>query len=288
MDSPDMSTFTSRFYYKGKLVFDSAHRIGAERSLAVDAPDTPVLRTVDGQPYIPGSSIKGAWRSYTEAVLRALQDRYNHGRFASDPLEQGTTPKWGLTDEKTRNIKQQFRDDGQTEEALDAHLREVSTWTGRLFGNAALSAKIFIKDAVIDPESWVRSEIRDGVGIDRDSGRAGDGLKYQFEVVPAGAKFTLEIIVENASPAELGLVIMGIKAFERREILLGGGKSRGLGWCHLESNNWEDCRYITKDNLLEHLLGEGNETGMVDKGEIDSWLAALRQEIENSKEADHA
>lgn len=289
MDSPDMSTFTSRFYYKGKLVFDSAHRIGAERSLAVDAPDTPVLRTVDGQPYIPGSSIKGAWRSYTEAVLRALQDRNNHGRFASDPIEQGTEPRWGLTDEKVRKIKQEHRrDKTKTEAALDARLRDESTWTGRVFGNAALSAKIFMKDAIIEPESWVRTEIRDGVGIDRDSGRAGDGLKYQFEVVPAGAKFTLEVVVENASPAELGLVVMGIKAFERREILLGGGKSRGLGWCHLESNNWKDCRYITKDNLLEHLLGEGNETEKVNKDVVDSWLAALRQEIENSKEVDHA
>ncbi len=69
----DMSAFSSRFHYRGQLVFDSAHRIGAEQSLAADAPNLPILRTVDGRPYIPGSSFKGAWRAYTESILRTLQ-----------------------------------------------------------------------------------------------------------------------------------------------------------------------------------------------------------------------
>jgi CRISPR-associated RAMP protein (TIGR02581 family) len=279
MDSPDMSRFTSRFHYRGRLVFDSAHRIGAERSLAVDAPDTPILRTIDGLPYIPGSSIKGAWRSYTEAVLRTLQESRGHGKFASDPLVQKGVPEYGLTDEKVRNIKTDFRDRSQDE--LDAYLRRESTWTERLFGNAALSSKALIKDAYIDRATWLRSEVRDGVAIDRDSGRAGDGLKYQFEVVPAGAAFPLEIVVENASPAELGLVVLGIRAFERGEILLGGAKSRGLGWCHLESDNWSNCRYVTAENLLDYLLGDSTGIGLVDEPVINGWISVLRESIEN-------
>jgi CRISPR-associated RAMP protein (TIGR02581 family) len=282
MDSPDMSRFTSRFHYRGRLVFDSAHRIGAERSLAVDAPDTPILRAVDGLPYIPGSSIKGAWRSYIEAVLRTLQEQREHGKFADDPLVQKGFPEYGLTDDKVKQIKDEF--ENRPQDKLDARLRHESTWTERLFGNVALASKILIKDAYIDRATWLRSEIRDGVAIDRDSGRAADGAKYQFEVVPAGAVFPLEVVVENASPAELGLVVMGIKAFERGDILLGGAKSRGLGWCHLESDNWSDCRYVTAENLLDYLLGDGTEIGLVDETMIGSWVSALRESIEKSIE----
>lgn len=59
MALPDMQRFTSRLHYRGRLVFTSAHRIGAERSLDVTAPDLPVLRTQDGRPYIPDPPSKG-------------------------------------------------------------------------------------------------------------------------------------------------------------------------------------------------------------------------------------
>ncbi len=280
MSSPDMSQFTSRFHFKGTLRFDSAHRIGAERSLAVDAPDTPILRTVDGRPYIPGSSIKGAWRSYTEAVLRTIQESQGHEKFANDPLEQKGHPEYGLTDEKEQTIKKELRAAGKTEDDVDKKLRDESTWVGRVFGNSALASKVLIKDAIIDADSWIRSEIRDGVGIDRDTGRAGHGLKYQFEVVPAGAQFPFELVVENASEAELGLVVMGLKAFERSDILLGGAKSRGLGWCHLDTNKWQACQYITAVNLLDYLLGDSSQVGHVSEETINDWLKALHKAIQ--------
>lgn len=290
MESPDFSRFVSRFHFKGLLIFDSAHRIGAERSLAVDTPDTPILRTVDGRPYIPGSSIKGAWRSYTEAVLRTLQEQQGHARFTNDPLAQGDKQDNGLTPQKMQDIKRDLAQEPQT--VIDARLRDASTWVERLFGNPGLASKVLIKDTVIEPGSWLRSEVRDGVGIDRDAGRAADTFKYQFEVTPAGARFPLEILVDNAAPAELGLVIMGLKAFERGDILLGGAKSRGLGWCHLDTLEWQETRYITADNLLDYLLSSSNEatqvTGQVTPNHINGWLGALRQAIQAAGEAHHA
>ena len=273
--SPDMSRFTGRFHYRGVLVFESAHRIGAERSLAVDAPDTPILRTVDGRPYLPGSSIKGAWRAYSEAIMRTIQAQQGHKLFANDPLVQGTTNAPGLTDEKIRQLKKTV-----DETKIDDELRMQSTWVERVFGNGALASKLLIKDAIIDPASWLRSEIRDGVGIDRDSGRAGHGLKYQFEVVPAGAKFPFEFIVENPSEMELGLVMLGVHAFERGDILLGGAKSRGLGWCRLESNGYQDCRYVGDENLLDYLLGDDADMGVVSAEMVQNWLKALKAAID--------
>jgi CRISPR-associated protein Csm3 len=285
----DMSAFHSRLRLRGQLRFDSAHRIGAERSLAVDAPDLPVLRTVDGRPYIPGSSFKGAWRAYTEAVLRALQAQPGvvDGNLAclavNKPAQRpNPDPDEGrcLTQAEVRSYKQDLKIDPP---ALDRLLREKSCWTCRIFGNSWLSSKVMVKDLMIHEESFLRTEIRDGVAIDRDSGRAAHGFKYRFEAVPVGAGFDLEILAENASPAELGVIALGLKAFERGDVLLGGAKSRGLGWCHLEPD-WEASQYVSADQLLDSLFGQlpprsleewtDGETGLV-----AGWIAAFQRSV---------
>jgi CRISPR-associated protein Csm3 len=271
VDSPDMSRFASRLHYHGRLVFDSAHRIGAERSMAVDAPDLPVLRTEDGRPYIPGSSFKGAWRSYTESVLRTIEAQVGATNLACIiTIEEERC----LPVKRVRELKSNSK---RTAAEIDSDIRQASCWACRVFGNLWLASKVLVKDLMIDESRFRRTELRDGVGIDRDSGRAGDGLKYQFEAVPVGAEFGLEILVENASPAELGVAMLGLKAFERGEVPLGGAKSRGLGWCHIEPA-WEKSRYVRPDNLLDYLLGAEQQAAVHD-GDAGQWLQAFRQAI---------
>lgn len=278
MIAPDMFTFTSRLHYHGKLVFTSAHRIGAERSLDVTAPDLPILQTVDGLPYIPGSSFKGAWRAYTEAILRTVQVQHNLGeKLACDPLTENSRC---LPQKHVSDIKNTYRDD---QKKLDETLRTDSCLICRVFGNGHLASKVLIKDLMIQPDSFYRTEIRDGVAIDRDSGRAADGMKYQFETVPAGAAFDLEILVENASSAELGVALMGLLAFQRGEVLLGGAKSRGLGWCELQPN-WEASEYVIPENLLAYALrSDMAATQGVAEATRTSWLKDLETAIREGK-----
>jgi CRISPR-associated RAMP protein (TIGR02581 family) len=278
MAIPDMLTFSSRLHYKGNLLFTTAHRIGAERSLDVTAPDLPVLRTADGRPYIPGSSFKGAWRAYTEAILRTVQAQAQLGeRLACDPLSHTDNC---LPQERVTEIKQRYQDD---QPRLDETLRAESCWTCRVFGNGHLAAKVLIKDLNVQPKTFYRTEVRDGVAIDRDSGRAADGMLYGVETVPAGAVFTLEIMIENASPAELGLAMLGLLAFQRGEILLGGAKSRGLGWCELHPL-WDQSDYVTPENLLAYALrpAETNPAGVADDI-YRSWLAAFETAVQNGE-----
>ena len=270
--SPDMSAFTSRLRLAGTLVFDSAHRIGAERSLAVDAPDLPILRTVDGRPYIPGSSLKGAWRAYTESVLRALEEKE---QVTADNLACLITTEPCLPDEKVKEIKQER---GLEKPEQDEALREASCWTCRVFGNTALASKVLIKDLMVREGTFFRTEERDGVAIDRDAGRAAPGQLYQYEVVPAGAAFELEVVVENGSRPELGLVMIGLRAFERGDVLVGGAKSRGLGWCRVEPA-WNDSYYVAPDNLLDYLLGDEEATALADDSAAGEWLKALRKAL---------
>jgi CRISPR-associated protein Csm3 len=271
---PDMHKFVSRLHYRGELHFESGHRIGAERTLDVDAADLPILTTVDGRPYIPGSSFKGAWRSYTEAVLRTLQANGDRdGRLACIPITRDANdPQRCLPQKKVDEIKREHEND---QEKLDAALREASCWACRVFGNGHLAAKAMVKDIMIRPDSFLHTQIRDGVAIDRDSGRAATGFKYQFETVPAGAIFEVEIVIENASAAELGVAMLGLRAFERGDVPLGGAKSRGLGWCKLETD-WDHNDYVTADNLLTYLLRDKSApaTG-VSEAAIQSWLDAV-------------
>jgi CRISPR-associated RAMP protein (TIGR02581 family) len=321
--SPDLSTFTSRLQLDGHLTFDSALRIGASRSLAVDEPDLPVLRTADRRPYIPGSSFKGALRSYTEAVLRTLQaqpdlsDRnlacLSVGKPPSRPaqdrsglcltqdevsaLKNASPNDWyrELSDGLKARLPNAAQIDREVREAgeqavLDRVLRDLSCWTCRVFGSSWLASKVLIKDLMVIEESFYRTEIRDGVGIDRDSGRAADGFKYQFEVIPVGAAFRFDLLAENASGAELGLLWLGLNAFQGGQVLMGGAKSRGLGWCRLEID-WDACRYVTPDTLLDALLppveGEVAARLTVSATQAWQWVEAFFRAIGRSFDEAH-
>lgn len=312
---PDQSAFVSRLHLAGTLTFDSALRIGASRSIAVDEPDLPVLRTADGRPYIPGSSLKGALRSHVEAVLRTLQAGSNVAEHNLACLSVGKpparpsddeSPSLCLTQSEVSQLKevkpsewhsklspvlaarlpaheQIMRDiAGQGERAgVDKALRELSCWCCCVFGSSWLASKVYIKDLMLDEQTFVRTEIRDGVGIDRDSGRAADGAKYQFEVVPVGTAFHLDILAQNASEAELGLLWIGIKAFEEGHILMGGAKSRGLGWCKL-ALDWSTCRYVTPQTLLNDLMPVESVTASVPsslQGQPRQWVQAFFEAI---------
>jgi hypothetical protein len=165
---------------------------------------------------------------------------------------------------------------------LDRALRDLSCWTCRIFGSSWLASKVLIKDLMLDEGSFYRTEIRDGVGIDRDSGRAADGFKYQFEVVPVGTAFSLEVLVENATEAELGLLWLGIHAFEQGQVLMGGARSRGLGWCRLLLTP-EECEYVTAGTLLDALLPPAQGPAPATQLHLDAqprhWIEAFFEAI---------
>jgi CRISPR-associated RAMP protein (TIGR02581 family) len=320
--SPDLSTFTSRLHLVGQLSFDSALRIGASRSGTVDEPDLPVLRTVDGRPYIPGSSFKGAFRSYVESVLRSLQaqpELSDHNlaclvvgkpqaRPDDDPtpalcltqnevslLKEISPPAWPTSRALPDRLKHRLPDAARLESevgqhgeqaVLDRTLRDLSCWTCRVFGAPWLASKVLFKDLMVGGATWFdQFEIRDGVGIDRDSGRAADGAKYQFEVVPVRTAFRLDALVENASDAELGLFWLGMDAFQQGHVLMGGAKSRGLGWSKLVPD-WATSEYVSADILLDALLplaqakhapADGKKTDLSTRPR--SWVMAFFQAI---------
>ncbi|MDQ3012018.1 MAG: CRISPR-associated RAMP protein Csx7 [Acidobacteriota bacterium] len=254
--------FTSRVTIRGQIIAETGLHIGSgASSLDPSASDSPVIRDGGGRPFIPGSSFKGALRAHLESLVRGA----GRTNFQScDPLAAPC-----INPDDIKQIKEDAEKDAETEAKAqgDERLKRViqdQLLTNRiinrtcvvcqLFGSPWLASHAMIKDLFVAPDWWAgKIERRDGVGIDRDTETARQGVKYDFDVVPASTRFDLEIIAENADDDLLGLLAIGLRDMERQRVSLGGKTSRGLGGVKLKLNEVE----VVGDDAAEAFDGDG-------------------------------
>jgi CRISPR-associated protein Csm3 len=219
-----------------------------------------------------------------ERILRTLAEQGyavdGHRLSACDPFGRQAericnTPK--------ERLEHQWgeRWDRDSETLYQAVMQETCT-ACRLLGSPWMGGKLYFKDLplVNQDELFRLTEIRDGVGIDRDTGTAKARIKFDYEIVPAGARFLLDILLETDAEWEVGLVLSVLRLWERGEFALGGKTSRGLGWGRLEHLRVQQA---TKQQLLEYLL-EDTKTPV----EIDALRETFRQQLQQQGEAGHA
>ena len=103
----------------------------------------------------------------------------------------------------------------------------------KLFGGRGTASKLQFKDCNFIGEKCIY-EYRDGVGIDRKTGAAKSGVKYNFEIIPKGSKFNFILIAENLDEPQKKYLDYIIKTLESGELSVGGKTSRGLGRISLE------------------------------------------------------
>ncbi|MCB9765191.1 MAG: CRISPR-associated RAMP protein [Alphaproteobacteria bacterium] len=215
----------ARHTLSARLVAKTAFRIGAGRSLDAVTTDLPVVRSGDDRLVVPGSSLKGVFRSAAEGLLASIGPRDGQD-LACDLFAD---PCWKGTDEEERAWKREV-DRLPVGERIRANrecLQSRLCQACATFGAPGLSAVIRFADALVE---GARVSVRDGVGMSRDLGRAQDGLKYDFEVVEPGASIPLEIRFENAADWQVGLVLAVLDMIHEGEVRIGGFGSRGLGW----------------------------------------------------------
>ncbi len=185
---------------------------------------TPVLTYRNGQEqvFLPGSSLKGVFRSHLEKVIRTLNTSavcipYHNRTSCSSVLQ---TRKNNLPGDR---------------ELENWEAYQTSCAACRLFGSQFFIGRLSIDDAYLDLSEGAAvqhyTETRDCVAIDRFSGGAATkhGAKFDLEVVRAGVTFSTDIYLRNFEIWQLGGLLLIVQDLEDGLLRIGSGRSRGLG-----------------------------------------------------------
>ena len=271
MNTLNRSQLRARYRITGRIVLDTALHIGGREAATVT--DSPIIRDGAGRPFIPGSSLKGAFRAAVERILPNLPGWRTCSLSDAD-------------DACASQLRERTRDQRLTEDQMLSLLDEILCDTCRTFGTSHLASVAFFHDAPL-AEVWrelpeIPAQIRDGVGIDRDSERARDGIKFDFETIPPQVSFDFSLMLENPGERDKGLVALGLQEFMAGMIPLGGIRSRGLGRCHLEGVTVESVDFSNLAALQNYLLkGEQGWQEQAIDDFIRSNLAVLLKQEAN-------
>lgn len=207
---------------------------------SVSGPDmTPVLTFRNGkqEAFIPGSSLKGVFRSHIEKIVCSIKPH-----VVCYPFEITDSNRSKIVD--IRQIESDYREScggmfnqfakakegDENRQYLEDHTDLVyaaSCPTCRLFGSTSFIGRIAISDAYLT--SGEIKEQRDGIGIDRLTGGASHGAKFELEVVSTGVTFETDIHLRNFEIWQLGMLFVVLQDMEDELIRIGSGRSRGLG-----------------------------------------------------------
>jgi CRISPR/Cas system CSM-associated protein Csm3 (group 7 of RAMP superfamily) len=175
-----------------------------------------------GEVYIPGTSIAGALRAWTEKAFGKPDCRL----------------LWGY--QKTG--KNEVRGKDEQASAIVVEDAVVKTSDGHVMQSHQM-------------------EVRDGIGIDRHLGSTVENFQYTRGVIPRGSTFPLVLSIDCPSEAtakDIHPILNALlTALTDGEIKLGAAKSRGLGWVILGSEFvWSEHCLNTQQGLLAALRGE--------------------------------
>lgn len=241
------NNFNNRIIYSGVLCTENPLHIGSgDNSLDPGSTDASVVKNSKGKPYIPGSSIKGVLRSRLEMILSNSAVNMSWSVSACDILNDPC-----ISDEFIRNNKEMQRNNPLEYAKL---IWEKSCDVCRLFGNKSMAAHVQIKD--LELISGGQVELRNGVGINRETGTAAHGVVYEYDVVAAGSEFCFEVIAENLDEKSKKLLNILIKMLEQGEISIGAKTTRGLGKVRLK-NLQETIQ--TPESLIQQYMKDWGE-----------------------------
>ena len=203
-----------------------------------------------GEPFIPGSSLKGLIRSYAEKICRTLKDDpvpvclpyLKPGN--EDPREQRQA-SCGLLLEK---YKKRYN----LERLPSPTVYRVSCPICRMFGSHEFIGRCATSDAYLTTDFRVSGspslEIRNGIAIDRFTGGVAEG-PFDFQVLTRG-EFSTSIEIRNFERWQLGLLGLVLRDMEEEKLRIGFGKSKGLGKFKIEMTRFQITSYHRQMSTL--------------------------------------
>ncbi len=250
----------SRYILEGRLkVTESVHIGSGEAGFDTDA---AFLHDSKGR-FLPGSSLRGVMRTAAERILQGLGGQRGCVLFevgshdkcltAAEPGRQEAARK--LPPAKLRRLL--WNEGGQCDIC-------------KLFGSPWAASRLRIEDGRIAGNHSF--EIRDGVGIDRDTEAAKEQIKYNFEVLEPGqdTHFGFRIELENGENSDFALLGMLLEELKSGRLLVGGKKARGFGQVKLNP----DYKVQYFDAARKYPLSEFLQTGR--------WKETTGREFESS------
>lgn len=174
-------------------------------------------------PYLPGSALKGVVRNYILQLLRGLYPRiaWEHDYQSSE-----------------------FRDMKQNDQI--EFMKSEASMLEQVFGTPFAEGKVEFWDAPAankvttpEPQLWKTKGWNDArqcylvnsVAIDPTTGASEKHKLYSFEVTPAGLEYQVNIVGQNLSDEELGLLFFGLEGFNSKivSLTIGAMSARGFG-----------------------------------------------------------
>jgi CRISPR-associated RAMP protein (TIGR02581 family) len=225
MNFKDFHRLSSFTKIRGVLVNETPLRIGIGRESPISAPVDIAVYRVNGKPIIPGSSLKGVFRSFTESIAASM------GFKVHDPWDYQA-----MEDEARSN--------------------DFCIVCG-IFGNTGLASHVRIYDA--EPLNEARTFIKTGIGIDREFGSVRPEILFNEELVCPGLEWSFRMDVYNImlfpTPIDEGEDKRGrilrtlLDTLMNTGISVGARKSVGCGLIKLKKLGWEV--YTIKDFELK-------------------------------------
>lgn len=188
----------------GPILVKSGIEGGADPTI----PDMNFVRTIhpdtgDNTVYLPGSSLKGVFRSYAEKIANTVDLKIKDVVAEPNAYE---------------NLKKES-------DNKDNEIYKGSDCIAKLFGSQILASRIKFKDAF--PECKIEPEHRTNVSINRTLGSVQAG-PFNMEVVTKG-NFKVKISVRNFELWQVGLLGLILRDLSNGQIKIGYAKTRGLG-----------------------------------------------------------
>lgn len=222
----------------------------------VETTDSPVYRDTNGDIVIPGTALAGA--------LRALATRIAPHFGYKKCIALDENPQTKTCDCLVCNL-------------FGSLITGKSSTEGK-------ASKLWVYDSVLKSEP--KTHIRDGVGIDRETGASSRRAraKFDFEVAPKDSVFSFKIAIQDElSEGEEKLLSFVLEEWRHGRGYLGGGIGRGLGNIQLEDIKVFSINLSNADNLIA-FLQEDDEINVGDEDEkwIDRNIKGARELIKGN------
>lgn len=215
----------------------------------VSGPDASFVKTYrngKATPFLPGSSLKGIMRSHAEKIIRTISQKNESCCLPYESKDKNLMScgdRFKLVENKDPKNKVKVSGYDVYKSACPAC---------KMFGSTHAKGHFSVSDAYTNDD--VNPELRDGVAIDRMTGGAARGAKFDMEVINKG-NFEAEIHLRNFESWQLGLLGFIFKDINDGILRLGSGTSRGLGRISINIEDFKAIYYIkdltTFDDVAE-------------------------------------